>query len=284
MSKASKLRSLINSGTVFAPNAYDALSAILIQEAGFKAVSTSSANIHVSSLGTADFGLLSFSEMLEIHRNMANAVEIPLFADAADGYGNALNVIRTVKAFEQAGAAGICLEDQQRPTSCPHVKALKLISSDEMCGKIRAAKYSAEDPDLVIIARTDADFHEACDRANAYLEAGADVVKIQPKTRDELMDYPKRIAGPLYISFNEGKNSRTAGLTLTDLSDIGYRVVTFPTVAMHARIKAEREALRRLMEGQSYEAVEDMMITLKEKYALIGRDRLLELSSKYSAE
>lgn len=284
MSKASELRKLIQRGTVFAPNAYDALSALLIQEAGFRAVSSSSANVHASYLGSPDFGLLSFSEILEIHRNMANAVEIPLFADTASGFGNALNVIRTVKSFEQAGLAGICLEDQQLPTSCPHVKKLKLISTEEMCGKIRAAVDNKADPDFVIVGRTDASFGEACERANAYFAAGADVVKVQPKTREELIEFPKYVNGHLYVSFNEGKNSRTAGLTLSDLSNIGYRVVTFPTVVMHARIKAEREVLRRLMEGQSYEAVEELLIPLREKYALIGKDKFLEMSVRYNAE
>ena len=198
--QTTKLRELLATNDyLVAPCAYDALSARAIQAAGFKIAGTTGYGMHGAVLGQPDTGLLALNETVSILSKMADAVDIPILADAEGGYGSAMNVIRTIKEYEKTGVGGLFIEDQKQPPNCPFIKAPELVSTDEMVGKIRAAVDTRKDKDLVIIARTDAPFEEAIERANAYMEAGADMVKILPKTREELEALPSRVNGPIHL-------------------------------------------------------------------------------------
>ena len=185
-----RLRELLSAGPpVMAPGAYDALSARLIEQAGFDVVYMTGFGTTASLIGRPDVGLLSGSEMVENARRIVAAVDVPVIADADTGYGNAINVVRTVQLYEQAGVAGIQLEDQVTPKKCGHMSGKQLIGADEMVGKLRAAVEARHDPDLLIIARTDAvavtGTDDAIARARAFADAGADVV-LASRTQGEL--------------------------------------------------------------------------------------------------
>lgn len=283
--KAKKLRELLGTEPyILAPNAFDALSARLIEHSGFKMLSTSSSAVHAAELGTPDLGLLSFGEMLEQYTRIADSVDIPLFVDGEAGYGNAINVIRTVKLFERAGIAGMFIEDQQLPTNCPAVKAVKLVSKEEMIGKIKAAVDARTDENFLIVARTDAPFEEACERANAYLEAGADMIKPMPKSRAELEGYAMEIHGPMYMSFNGHKGCKNEGMTYQMAADLGYRIITFPAAGILARIKAEMTVYEKLLNGNSWDDIRDLVIQRSEMYGLLDKYKYDQWIDKYVKE
>ena len=206
--------SLGGPGPLVAPGAHDALAARLVEQAGFEAVYLTGFGTSGSLIGRPDVGLLSAGEMVEQARRLVDAVDIPVIADADTGYGNAINVIRTVRAYEQAGVAALQLEDQVMPKKCGHMSGKAVISAEEMCGKIRAATQARRDPDLVIIARTDAaavlGLDEAVDRARSYAEAGADVLFVEAPTSEEDIT---RVAGELRdvapMVFNWAEGGRT---------------------------------------------------------------------------
>ena len=199
MNVKKRLRELINGeGAVIAPCAYDAISARCIQSVGFDLIATTGFGMHGAMLGTPDNGLLAFNEMVEACGKMADAVDIPIMADAEGGYGNAINTYRTIRSFEKAGIAGLFIEDQKLPPNCPFFKGTSMIREAEMVGKIKAACDARQDPDFVIVARTEAHGQEAVDRCNAYAEAGADMVKIIPMSRQELEYYQTVVKAPLH--------------------------------------------------------------------------------------
>lgn len=184
MKKTTILRNLINQkGIIVAPGAYDGFSAKIVEFTGFKVLYASGGGISRSLLGGPDVGLLTMTEMLNQVRNIVNAVNLPVISDADTGYGNPMNVIRTVREFEQAGVAAIHIEDQEMPKRCGHLKGKRLVTKHEMVQKIRAAIEAREDDDFVIIARTDAQavygLDDALERGHAYAEAGADVIFIE---------------------------------------------------------------------------------------------------------
>ena len=242
MTRTGRLKELIRrEGAVLSPCAYDALTARIIEITGFEMMGTTGYGMHGAILGCPDNGLLAFNEMVNMCANMASAVEIPIMADAEGGYGNAINTYRTVKEFERAGLAGLFLEDQKLPPNCPFLKQTETISVEEMCGKIKAAVDARTDPDFVIVARTDAPFEEAIERAEAYKEAGADMIKIVPKTKEELEILPRKVKLPLHLGFVPGKEIN-AGLTVKDAGQMGYKIVTFPVTALFSSVWALKEA------------------------------------------
>ena len=193
MSKAKELRELLKKDQIImAPGAYDAWSARLIEKAGFPVVYMTGYGVSASVLGRPDIGLISMQEMAEAAKNICSCTRVPVIADADNGYGNTLNVIRTVTEYELAGVAGIQLEDQVMPKRCGHMEGKQVISKEEMVAKIRAAVYARRDPDTVIIARTDAiavnGYDDAIDRATAYREAGADVIFIEAMQNQEQVE------------------------------------------------------------------------------------------------
>lgn len=279
--QTTKLRELLATNDyLVAPCAYDALSARAIQAAGFKVAGTTGYGMHGAVLGQPDTGLLALNETVSILSKMADAVDIPILADAEGGYGSAMNVIRTIKEYEKTGVGGLFIEDQKQPPNCPFIKAPELINTDEMVGKIRAAVDTRKDKDLVIIARTDAPFEEAIERANAYMEAGADMVKILPKTREELEALPSRVNGPIHLGLyaNKGIND---GMTAADCGKLGYKIITFPMSCLFANVAATMSILQYIQENGTDEGYTGKVMQFNEYLKFIGVDEYKTLISKY---
>ncbi|SCH47147.1 2%2C3-dimethylmalate lyase [uncultured Clostridium sp.] len=279
--QTTKLRELLATNDyLVAPCAYDALSARAIQAAGFKIAGTTGYGMHGAVLGQPDTGLLALNETVSILSKMADAVDIPILADAEGGYGSAMNVIRTIKEYEKTGVGGLFIEDQKQPPNCPFIKAPELVSTDEMVGKIRAAVDTRKDKDLVIIARTDAPFEEAIERANAYMEAGADMVKILPKTREELEALPSRVNGPIHLGLyaNKGIND---GMTAADCGKLGYKIITFPMSCLFANVAATMSILQYIQENGTDEGYTGKVMQFNEYLKFIGVDEYKTLISKY---
>ncbi|HHE47354.1 MAG TPA: isocitrate lyase/PEP mutase family protein [Candidatus Acetothermia bacterium] len=236
------------------PCAYDALSAILIQRAGFEVVGTTGYGIAASLIGQPDIGLVGFHEMLERARTIVGAVSLPVDVDIDTGYGNALNVYWTVKNFAQIGAAGVRLEDQVWPKRCGHMAGKGIIPTEEMVQKIKAAVKARdeENPDMVIGARTDArsvaGLQEVITRGVAYAEAGADYIYVEaPETLEEVETLVKRIPAP--IAFNIIPGGRVPPFQLQELARIGVRYLSVPMVCLYPATKAMQQALVALKKG-----------------------------------
>lgn len=217
------------------PGIHDALSARLLELAGFPAGYLSGSAVAMSLLGLPDLGLVSSTEMLEQARRTAAATTLPLICDADTGYGNALSVARTIRALEGAGFAGIQLEDQEFPKRCGHFEHKRVISQAEMVMKIKAALDARRDPTFVVIARTDAravlGLDAAISRGLAYAEAGAGIIFIEaPQSTAELSEISRSIAAPLLINVVEG--GKTPQLSLEEYADAGFRIVLYPTTAV----------------------------------------------------
>lgn len=281
MTKKNTLKELIyGERGIIAPSAFDAISAKIIENAGFQAISTTGFGMHGAILGQPDNGLLAYNEMLDALSKMADAVEIPIIADAEGGYGNVINVIRTVRTFEKAGLGGLFIEDQKLPPNCPHYKETELISTEEMCGKIEAAIDARESSDFIIVARSDAPFEEAVARARCYIDAGADMIKIAPQNREQLLALPRVVDAPLHLGFgyDPGINK---GLTGNDMLDIGYKIVTYPSLAFFAAVKAMMGVMEDLRKFNTDQKSLDKIMSMDDYFDFIGRDRMRALEEKY---
>jgi 2,3-dimethylmalate lyase len=246
-----RLRALLESGqTIVAPGAFDPLAARLVEEAGFPAVYMTGFGTSAALLGRPDVGLLTMTEMAGNAARIAACVDIPLIADADTGYGNPLNVIRTVGAYEAAGAAGIHIEDQVAPKKCGHMDGKQVIPAAEMAAKIRAAVEARTDPDFVIIARTDARAVEGLDqalaRARRYLAAGADALFIEAVTSDAEAAQVARAFPGVPLLFNWAEGGKTPPLPLARLQELGYRIVIFPISTLLAATAAMRRILAEI--------------------------------------
>jgi len=248
-----RLRELLaTSDLIVAPGAYDCLSARLIEAAGFPAVYMTGFGTAAAYLGRPDVGLLGMSEMAYNARRIVQAVDVPVIADADTGYGNAINVIRTVQAYENAGVAALHLEDQLAPKKCGHMEGKQLIPAAEMVEKIRAAVAAKSSPDLVIIARTDARAVEgleaALERAHRYREAGADLLFFEaPESEADI----ERVAASLRgvpMLFNWAEGGKTPPMTLPRLRELGFRIVIFPIGALLVAARAIRGLMETLVE------------------------------------
>ena len=251
---AARLRALLESGqTIVAPGAFDPLAARLVEEAGFPAVYMTGFGTSAALLGRPDVGLLTMTEMADNAARIAACVDIPLIADADTGYGNPLNVIRTVGAYEAAGVAGIHIEDQVAPKKCGHMEGKLVIPAAEMAAKIRAATEARTNPGFVIIARTDAraveGFDQAQARARLYLEAGADALFIEALTSEaEIAEVPRAFPGvPLLFNWAEG--GKTPPVSLARLQQLGYRIVIFPISTLLAATAAMRRILQEIAQA-----------------------------------
>jgi 2-methylisocitrate lyase-like PEP mutase family enzyme len=232
-----------------APGAYDALTARLIEQAGFPAVYMTGFGTSASLLGRPDVGLLTMSQMVDNARRIAQAVDVPVIADADTGYGNELNVFRTVQEYERRGVAGIHIEDQVSPKRCGHLDNKEIVPRDDYIAKVRAAVDARRDRDFMIIARTDAravaGLEEALARANASLAAGADMAFVEaPQTMDELAAVPKRVAGPCLLNVVRG--GKTPEIDLRQAQQMGYRLAIVPGLLLKAVIGACDEMLAEL--------------------------------------
>ena len=251
MTQTGKLRALLRvPGMVTAPGAYDGLTAMLVAQAGFPAVYMTGAGTSAAH-GYPDFGLLTGSEMAANAARMARAVEVPVIADADTGYGNELNVVRTVQEYERAGVAGLHIEDQVSPKRCGHLDDKEIVPREDWLAKIRAAAHARRDPDFLVIARTDsravAGFEEAIARANAALEAGADMAFVEaPATMEEIAAVPKRVRGPCLLNVVWG--GKTPEIDLREAEALGYKLAIVPGLLLKAAIGACDLALAALRE------------------------------------
>ena len=263
---------------LIAPCAFDALSAKAIEKSGFLVAGTTGQGMHGTMIGQPDNGLLAFNEMVEECGKIADAIGIPILCDAEGGYGNALNVIRTVRSFEKAGVAGIFIEDQKLPPNCPFIKKAETISIEQMCGKIRAAVEARSDPDFVIVARTDAPFDEAVERVQAYLEAGADLIKPIPKNMKELELWPQRVKGPLHVGFMSNVN---AGITAHDIGQMGYKFITFPLNMLYMYAKTCMRYLEAVPREGTDASLCNEFMTFDEYQKFIGMDEYIAQQNRY---
>lgn len=258
MEKRKRLKKLIEGSEILvAPGAYDALSAKLIETVGFEAVYMSGFATAASNFGLPDIGLLTMTEMVANAKRMADAVSVPVIADADTGYGNHLNVLRSMEEYEKAGIAGIQIEDQISPKKCGHMEGHKLISVEEMVAKIRAAVTVRKDQDMVLIARTDAisaeGYDEAIRRGNIYREEGADVLFIEaPTTLEQLENIPKVVKGPALINVAP----KTPYMHVKKYKEMGYAMAIYPPISITTAYAAIRDALEELKkEGMTKEGV-----------------------------
>ena len=285
MSKGYILKTaLADKKIVVAPGAHDALTARVVEKAGFEAVYMTGYGQAASHLGCPDVGLLSLTEMVDRARNMASCVDIPVIADADTGFGNAINTMRTVKLYEAAGVAAIQLEDQVSPKRCGHMKGREVIARDEMVGKIKAATDARSDQDLLIIARTDArtvyGIDEALERGKAYEEAGADIIFIEsPENVDELRRVNEEISIATLANMVEG--GRTPLVTSTELESYGFDLVIFPTASTYITSKAMMQLMSTLMQEGTTAGMIDQMVTFSEFNELIGLAEIDGLGKKY---
>ncbi len=238
------------SGLVAAPGAYDAIMARMIEQAGFPAVYMTGAGTSLSR-GFPDYGLLTLTEMVENAGVLARSISVPLISDADTGYGDALNVTRTVREFEARGVAAIHIEDQVTPKRCGHLDGKEVVSRDEYLWKIRAAVTAKSDPDFVVIARTDSraviGFDEAIARANLALDAGADVAFVEAvQSLDELAATPKLVNGPCLLNIVPG--GKTPAVSLSEAASMGYRIAILPGALLSQVIPFFDKILKELIE------------------------------------
>jgi 2-methylisocitrate lyase-like PEP mutase family enzyme len=280
MRASSTLRQLLRGDDlVVAPGVYDGLSARLARAAGFVAVYATGGGI-ARSMGYPDLGLLSLSEVLDRLREIVHHAQVPVIADADTGYGNALNVRRTVREFEGAGVAALHLEDQTFPKRCGHLDDKSVVPLAEMVGKVRAARDAAPDPDLVLIARTDAlaveGLDAAIERAHAYAEAGADVVFVEaPTSEDQIETIARRLPMPKLLNMFEG--GKTPFVPLARLRALGYRIVIIPSDLQRAAIHAMQGVLAAIRRDGSSRSVAERLVSFAEREAIVGTAEYLRL-------
>lgn len=284
---ANKLRQLINNKEILvAPGGYDALSASLIEKGGFNAMYLSGASIAYTRFGRPDIGLVSMSEVADTISVIRERTDLPMIVDGDTGFGNAINVQRTVKLFERCGASAIQLEDQQMPKRCGHLKGKSLVSKEEMVGKVKAAVDARSNPDTMIIARTDAiaveGFDAAVDRAMAYYEAGADMLFIEAPENLEQMHTINRIFKdkvPLLANMVEGGSTPIE--KASDLEDMGYSLVIFPGAMVRAYTFMAQEFLASIKENGNTDNYRSRMLDLTGLNELLGTNELLANGQKY---
>lgn len=250
--KEKSLREMLKQpGIIRAPGVYDAWSARLVEMAGFQAAYMTGYGLSASILGQPDIGLMTMTEMAAQAKNIASAIKIPLIADGDTGYGGVLNVVRTVREYEQAGVAGIQLEDQVFPKRCGHMEGKELTSREEMLAKIRAASFARRSEDFLLVIRTDArsvaGFDEALERAQAYAGEGADIIFLEAlESVEEMKKAAETIRRPLLANMVE--NGKTPFLTGKELEEIGYKIVIYPVSTLYASTRAVIDLLRCLKE------------------------------------
>jgi 2-methylisocitrate lyase-like PEP mutase family enzyme len=296
MKRAAALRERIAGGDlVVAIGAHDALSARLVERAGFDAVYVGSYATEATFLGGPDLALMSKTERLMIARNIVKATSVPVVVDIEEGYGTAINVMDAVRDFEAAGVAAVHLDDERLPSKCPFLPGIPrndLISVDEMCGKIRAARDAREDTDLMIIARSDVIgsvprdryyaerlTEEVVRRSQAYLAAGADAAFIMALTREELEYFRAAIEGPLVGIF-----APVEPLPIRDFRETGYQMVIGSLVSLYMAARGLVDGLRALKETGDWNAVTGRMIDDPEFFDIVGLDGYGQAYSKYAIE
>jgi len=273
MRASTALRKLIGGDEIIvAPGVYDGMSARLVQRAGFAAVYATGGGI-ARSMGYPDLGLLGLTEVADRLSVIVEHAGVPVIADADTGYGNTLNVRRTIREFERAGVAALHLEDQTFPKRCGHLDDKTVVPRGEMVQKLRAARDAASDADLVLIARTDAiaveGLEAAIERALAYAEAGADVIFVEAPTSEAQMEtIARRVSTPKLLNMFEG--GKTPLVPLDRLGALGYRIVIIPSDLQRAAIRAMQDVLTAIRRDGNSRALADRMATFTEREAIVG--------------
>jgi len=273
-------------GPVVLPGCYDALGARLIEQAGFDAVYITGFGTSASLLGRPDVGLLGLSEMVDNARRIVAATDLPVIADADTGYGNQLNAIRTVQVYEQAGVAGIHIEDQQLPKKCGHMDGKAVVPRDEFVAKIAAAVEARQNPDFTIIARTDAraphGLDDALDRARGARDAGADVLFVEAlQSPDELATVASELADvPLMFNWVEG--GKTPPLSYDEIAELGFTLIIMPLSTLLVATRAMQQVLQQIkQDGTPATAVESMM-SFDDFTTTIGLPEITALEQKFA--
>ena len=284
-----RLRERLTRGAmIVAPGIYDAYGACFVEQAGYEAVYLTGNGVSASLLGRPDVGLIDLSLITSHAHRVASCVAIPLICDADTGYGNAVNVRRTVEEFESAGVAAIHLEDQVSPKRCGHLPGSRpVITLEEHAGKIEAAIAARRDPDFIIIARTDAasghGVEEAIRRGKAYRQAGADVVFVELKTGPSIVEELKRVTSeidaPCLVNIDGG--GKLGELTVDEIEKLGFRIAIYPGLARYAAGYAIREALQVLKRDGSTRAARERMLTFKEYNDALKLSEVEEWEQKY---
>ena len=271
------------------PGIFDAFGAVLVEQAGFHSTYLSGASIAYTRFGRPDIGLVSMSEVADTLSVIAERTDLRIVVDADTGFGNALNVMRTVRVFEQAGAAGIQLEDQTLPKRCGHLSGKTLVSTGEMVGKIKAALDARRTEDTVIIARTDGiaveGFEAALDRAERYVEAGADMLFVEaPQSQEQMQTVVQRFGERVPLMANMVEGGRTPQKSADELSELGYSLVIFPGGMVRAIATTMQAYLGSLKTHGTNVPFQDKMLDFDGLNGLLGTSDMLASGSKYDAE
>lgn len=294
MKATTKLQGMIENGEmVVAIGAHDALSALLVEQAGFNAVYVGSYATEATFLGKPDLALMSKTERLMIVRNIAKAVTVPVIADMEEGYGNAINVMDAVRDFEAAGVAGVHIDDEAIPSKCPFLPGIprnQLITVDEMCGKIKAAIEARQDPNFKIIVRSDVIgtvplreyYHErmieeVIRRSNAYAEAGADAIFVMALNTEELRYFAEKVRAPLVGIF-----APVEPIAIKEFQEAGYQMVIGSLVSLYMSARGLLDGLRALKETGDWNAVQDKMISDETFFNIVGLHKYGQLYKRYN--
>lgn len=270
---------------IVAPGAFDCLSARLVETAGFPAVYITGSGVSMSALGAPDVGALSFGEILDRVRRIADIVSIPVIADADTGYGGPLNIIRTVREFERAGVTAVQIEDQSWPKKCGHEPGRRIVPAVEMCARLAAALDARRDATTLIVARTDAraieGFEAAMARAQCYREAGADVIFVEaPQTEAELAAVPRGITGPTLVNLVEG--GRTPLLPNRRVRELGFRIAIYPNALTRAFAKAGQQLLATLAADGTTAGMADRMFDHDQLWSLFDNACWRALENRFT--
>ena len=287
MKKSLALRAMLaKPGIIVAPGVTTALFARLIEDTGFSAQFVTGAGLANIHFGLPDYNLVTMTENLELVKRINDNTTLPLIVDIDNGYGSALNVYRTVREFSRLDVGALVLEDQQSPKRCGHFEDQVVIPIEEMCQKLRAAREASVDPDLVLVARTDAiaatgSLDEGIRRGNAYAEAGADIVFVEaPRSEEQLARIPKELKVPALVNLVEGGN--TPLLTNTQLEELGFKIVIYANATMKAALKGMKDLLVHLREdGTTKDDDFQYMIPSPERHRLTGKDFYKDLQMRY---
>jgi 2-methylisocitrate lyase-like PEP mutase family enzyme len=281
-----RLRALLaRDGLAMAGGAHDALSARIVEQTGFPLCVVTGAGVSVCR-GFPDVGLLGLEENVRNARYIAEAVDIPVIVDADNGYGNAINVRRTVREFEAAGVAGIHIEDQTWPKRCGHMFGKSVIPKDEMAQKIRAAREARRDPDFVVIARCDAlmvnGLEDTLERGEAYLEAGADMLFFEMReSMDEIRAMAERFRGRIPLHFNHSPSGMVPRLHISEIEALGFKTAAFYVHALMAACRTMREVLETILATGNAEAVWERMVPFDQFWEIVGLAEIRELERRY---
>ena len=281
--KATKLRELISSGVFLPmPCCFDALSGKMIEQAGFNLTFMSGFAASASRIGAPDLGLMSYGEVVDHARNITDATSIPLIADGDTGYGNAMNVIRTVSGLAKAGCAGVLIEDQLAPKRCGHTPGKEVVGREEAFDRIKAAVDARENgDDILIMARTDANhtygLTEALERAQKFHDLGADILFVEaPKNEEEMKQICSELPGCKMANIVEG--GLTPNIPMTELNEMGYQIAAYPLTLLSASMRAMKNALANL---KSDTPRDNDILNFSELRDIIGFEEYYEISSQY---